>query len=495
MIADEAVRLAQIRLVGETSDQQEQSRQSRPPTRNGLATLWMRDFEPAVMLEVEISQPLPDTPGLTTELGKRYRRALALVRLHSQPIGLLELPLWEAGISPHQLALSIWEALGMQINAHLKADGLLPIHKLSSKGIQSGETPPCLEARQAFLANAPFVSVVIPTHDRPQQVVELVHSILASEYPADRYEVIVVDNAPSGPDTAQLIWQTFGEHPQVRYTRKKRAGSSYARNSGVELALGDIVVFADDDVLVDRYWLAEMARGFETSKDVGCVTGLIVPMELKTPAQEWFEQFGGFCKAGMTRRLFNLTDHRDTSPLFPYNVGSYGAGASMAFRRSVLRELKGFDPALGPATLTLGGEDIDAMLRMILSGRTLLYTPAAIARHCARREYHHLHKQIQGYGSGLAACLFKTAVSSPRQALDFMRKLPRGLLFAFNPWSSHHAGKKSGYPVKLTLLEIWGFLCGSSAYVLSRRRITQNVTLHGAATYPEPRAISVGEAG
>jgi GT2 family glycosyltransferase len=493
MVADEAVRLSQVHWAHETTDQREQSQRSRPLTPNGFAALWTKEFEPAVMLEVEISQPLPDTPGLTTESGKRYHRALALVRLHSQPIGLLELPLWEAGITPHQLALNIWEALGSQINAHLVADGLVPIHDLSPEGLQPEETPPCLEGRRAFLANAPFVSVVIPTHERPQQVVKLVHSILASEYPADRFEVIVVDNAPSGPDTAQLIWQIFGEHSQVRYTRKNRAGSSYARNTGIELAVGDIVVFADDDVLVDRYWLAEMARGFETSNEVGCVTGLIIPMELKTPAQQWFEQFGGFCKAGMARRLFSLTDHRDANPLFPYNVGSYGAGASMAFRRSVLRELKGFDLALGPATLTLGGEDIDAMLRMILSGRTLLYAPAAIVHHCARREYRQLHRQIQGYGSGLAACLFKTAISRPRQTLDFLRKLPRGLLFAFNPWSPHHAGKIGGYPMSLTLLEVWGFLCGSAAYLLSCRRITQNAMLYGAATYPELTAVSVSE--
>lgn len=494
MMEDEPVPRTQIRVMSEAPDQQEQPKKPEPPARSGLAALWTTEFEPAIMLEVEISQPLPDTPGRTMESGKRYRRALALIRLHSQPIGLLELPLWEAGMSPQQLALNIWEALGPQINAHLVDDGLSPIHEVSPEGLQARETPPCLEARHAFLANAPFVSVVIPTHDRPQQVVNLVHSILASEYPADRYEVIVVDNAPSSPDTAQLIRQTFSGRPQVRYTRVNRAGSSYARNCGVELALGDIVVFADDDVRVDRYWLAEMARGFDTPEDVGCVTGLIVPMEVETPAQQWFEQFGGFCKGGMARRLFNLTDHRDASPLYPYNVGIYGAGASMAFKRSILLELNGFDPTLGPATLTLGGEDIDLMLRMILRGRTLLYAPAAIVHHCARREYRQLHKQIQGYGSGLAACLFKAAVSHPRQTLDFMRKLPHGLLFAFNPWSTHHTGKQSGYPVALTLLEMWGFFYGPVAYLLSRRRIARNSTLHGMTAYTDPRAISVSEA-
>lgn len=491
---------AQVHVMSEAPDhpkqpdQTERQAQLSLPPRGGMRSLWTSEIEPAVLLEVEIGQPLPTTAGRTTAAGRRYHRALMLVRLHSQPIGLLDLPLWEAGMSAHQLALNIWEALGPRINEHLINDGLMPIRSLSPAGVPSRETPPCLEARQAFLARAPFVSVVIPTHDRAQQVVNLVQSILASEYPADQFEVIVVDNAPSGPDTAQSIAQAFGGNPQVRYTCERRAGSSRARNRGVELARGEIVAFADDDVRVDRHWLAEITRGFETSEDVGCVTSLIVPMELETPAQQWFEQFGGFCKSGMTRRLFNLTNHRDASPLYPFNVGIYGAGASMAFRRSALLRLHGFDPSLGPATLTRGGEDIDAMLRLILGGQTLLYAPAAIAHHCARRERQQLYQQIQGYGSGLAACLFKTAISSPGQLLDVVRKLPRGLAFAFSPWSTHHAGKHSDYPLTLTLVEARGFFYGPVAYILSRRRIAGNMAPFGALAYPDPRSVSVGEA-
>ena len=446
------------------------------------------------MLEVEISQPLPDTASRKLASGVNYRRALALVRLHTQPLGLIELPLWEAGLSAHQLALNIWEALGPQINAHLMEEGLPLIHTLSPDGLPYVETPSCLEARQKFLAKTPFVSVVIPTHNRPQQVVNLVRSVLASDYPPDCYEIIVVDNAPSTNDTARLISQNFGNCAQVRYVREDRPGSSNARNYGVELARGEIVAFADDDVVVDRHWLTELARGFDTSEDVACVTGLIVPMELETPAQHWFEQFGGFCKSGMTRRLFNLTDHRAENPLYPYTVGSYGAGASMAFRRSALRGIQGFDPALGPATRTLGGEDIDAMLRLILKGHTLLYAPSAIAHHCARREYTQLRRQMQGYGRGLTACLFKTVALHPKQLPDFIKKLPRGLLFAFHPGSERNAGKRSDYPRALSWIEMMGLLYGPLAYLLSRRRVARTAPLEAVEAYAEPLAVHAGKA-
>jgi hypothetical protein len=62
-----------------------------------------------------------------------------------------------------------------------------------------------------------------------------------------------------------------------------------AHNRGLTKARGEIVAFTDDDVVVDSLWLIELARAFEFADDVACVTGLILPMELETPAQFWLE--------------------------------------------------------------------------------------------------------------------------------------------------------------------------------------------------------------
>lgn len=447
------------------------------------------NFEPAAMLEVEISRPLPAETPVDPETNWEYRRAVVLVRLHAQPLGLIELTLGKAGLSAGQLARSIWEALGPAINAHLLEDGLSAATGLGPEGLPCAETPPCLVARQVFLANAPFVSVVVPTHDRPQQVAALVRSVLASDYPLPRYEIIVVDNAPSTSATARLFSQSFGECPQVRYVCEERPGSSNARNRGLAMAHGEIVVFADDDELVDRHWLTEMVRGFDAHGDIGCVTGLVISTESLAPAQGWFEQFGGYCKEGCTPRLFNLMDRRAEGPLYPYNVGILGAGGSMAFRRSILRAMGGFDPALGPATPTRGGEDIDAMLRVILEGHTLSYTPAAIARHPPHREYARLRTQMQSYGTGLTACLFKTILTKPRLLPDMIGKLPRGMLFALSSRSPHHAGKRADFPKELTWLELKGLLSGPLAYLRSRRRVARLAPTSAAGAYVEPEVI------
>ena len=57
------------------------------------------------------------------------------------------------------------------------------------------------------------------------------------------------------------------------------------------------MAFTDDDVTVDRHWLSSLAQVLLDDRDTACVTGLILPLELDTPAQLLFELFGGFKRA------------------------------------------------------------------------------------------------------------------------------------------------------------------------------------------------------
>jgi glycosyltransferase involved in cell wall biosynthesis len=120
-------------------------------------------------------------------------------------------------------------------------------------------------------------------------------ALLALDYP--RYEIIVVDNAPSTSATADFIRQTYRDVPQVRYVREDRPGLSWARNCGLMAARGEIVAFTDDDVVLDPYWLIELVKAFHVADDVMCVTGLVLPLELETPAQFLLEEFGGLARA------------------------------------------------------------------------------------------------------------------------------------------------------------------------------------------------------
>jgi len=297
--------------------------------------------------------------------------------------------------------------------------------------------------RDEVLRDAPFMSVLIPTRERPERLERCLRSILDSEYPRSRFEILVVDNRPETTDTFDLIERMRGEFPQLVYVREERSGSASARNAGLREAKSELVAFTDDDVVVDRHWLTEIARAFGAA-DVDCVSGLLIPMELETPAQVWFEQYGGFSR-GFARRLYDLDEHRLPTPLYPYTAGVFGTGNNMAFRRSVLREIGDFDPALGNGTPALGGVDSEVLLRTILKGHRIAYEPRAFVYHLHRRDYAGLHRQIYAYGAGLTAYMLKTLLANPRLVPSFAAKLPRGLFFALDPRSPKNSRKQVDY--------------------------------------------------
>jgi GT2 family glycosyltransferase len=228
------------------------------------------------------------------------------------------------------------------------------------------------------------------------------------------------------------------------------------------------VAFTDDDVVVDEYWLSALMRGFSAAPNVACVTGMIYPAEMETPPQEWIEQYWGLGK-GYTRRNFDRSVNRLKSPLYPYTAGSFGSGANMAFKTSVLRELGGFDPALGAGSLALGGDDLAAFFQIVANGYQLVYEPGAVVHHWHRRDYAGLRRQAYGYGAGLTAYLMKVLIDKPIRIFDFALRLPAGLIYAFSPRSPKNKRKQTNYPKELTNIERSGMLHGPWAYLRSRR--------------------------
>ncbi|MCB0180100.1 MAG: glycosyltransferase [Anaerolineae bacterium] len=311
----------------------------------------------------------------------------------------------------------------------------------------------------------PLISVVIATRDRPDSLAICLDTVLAQDYP--NFDVIVVDNAPATNATADLLRTHYS---QVRYLRENRPGLAAAHNCGLAAVTAPLVAFTDDDVRVDPNWLAAIARAFALASTVACVTGLIMPQALDTPAQRWLEAYGGFSK-GSTRRLFDLADYRPADPLFPYTAGRFGSGANMAFKTAILRSLGGFDPALGAGTLAMGGDDLAAFFEMVAAGYTLVYEPAAIVYHRHRSDYADLQRQIYGYGVGLSAFLTHCLLARPGRLLDVARKTPRGLVYLFGTRSPKNTRKAADYPAELTRLERRGFVAGPLAYLRSRRQV------------------------
>jgi O-antigen biosynthesis protein len=389
------------------------------------------------LVEVDLAEPLPGIPDGTAEWAR------VLVMLHEQPVGTVLVDLRHGAVGPVALREVVDRELGEVI------------------------LEPLLEAP----ADAPLVSVVVPTRNRPGQLAACVDSLLRLDYPA--VEVVVVDNAPADDATERMVKERFGNEPRVEYLREERPGASLARNKGMRAAHGDIVAFTDDDAVVCRRWLAALVSGFAGDARVMCVAGLTLPTELDTPAQVAFELYGGMT-CGFQRRVYDIFEHRADTLLYPYTAGVFGASNNVAFRRLPFLDRGGFDTALGPATPAFGAEDLDAFLSVILHGFRIVYEPRAVVWHEHRRDFPDLYWQVFTYSAGFTALLLKWALRDRRVALDLARRVPRLLPAAL--LAAHRGGSEAGcgdYPSQLRWLERLGYLYGPVAYVRSRR-----ATLH-----------------
>jgi O-antigen biosynthesis protein len=428
------------------------------------------DVEPIQIVEIELGQPLPALEAAKAPDGRPYRRAHVLVRLHGEPLGLVDVPLPpDTGLEPAELAKAVWPEVVGRARTHLEKDGLYAPELLSADGLDMTDEPACIRDRRTFLETAPRLSVLIPSRERPERLRRCIDSILSCEYPMDRVTLVIVDNAPETNANRRLV-DTYSEHADIRYMREDATGSASARNRGMQAVNTEIVAMTDDDVLVDRHWLTEVARSFAAFPEAAVVSGLLLPLELDTDAQLWFEQYGGFSR-GFDRRVFDLNAHwpRD-EPLYPWTAGLFGTGNNFSFRAAALREIGGFDPALGNGTPALGGVDSEVLLRTVLTGHTVVYEPGAIVHHAHRPDYDALRRQVYAYGAGLSAYYLKTLLANPSLAKDFARKVPVGLRFALSSGSSKNAGKTASYPRELTWLERRGILYGPLGYLRSRRK-------------------------
>jgi GT2 family glycosyltransferase len=447
-----------------------------PDTAERIPTDPQIDRRAAPSLVRVLSTELADRIRAVAADDTRHKAAQILVRLHGQPLGLLRVALPADGLTAEQYAAAIWEQLAEPINRHLEQDGLPQVATLPAEGL--GRNWRCA-VRRPLPATAPRVTVVVPTCGRPGILRRSLEALTSLDYP--NYEVVVVDNTPQLPATAEIVATYARMDHRVRYVAQPRRGVSHARNRGLAEAQGSIVAFVDDDVLVEREWLTVLVAGFVDDQVAG-VTGMVLASELETPSQLWIEQYGGFDK-GCARKRFERSGFETEEggeprhvaaaqrALYPYSPGIFGSGANMAFRTDVVRRLGGFDPLLGPGAATRSGEDIDLLLRAILAGGAIMYEPAAVVWHSHKRDTRALRQTIYAYGVGLSAVITKTLLSDAVARRELLRRLPGGVAYALNPHSAKNSHKTASYPRSLTVLELLGMASGPLHYAVVERGI------------------------
>ncbi len=390
---------------------------------------------------IDVCEPIVDL-DCTRACDPPYQAAWILVCRDGRPIGSIELPLGQARIPAEELERQLRARLGDALD-----------------GARPADTPQLARA-----------TVIVPTAmSRPEQLRRCVRGLTELDHPD--YEVVVVDNRPAGAEPVDL--------PGVRVVHEPRPGISAARNRGLEEATGEIVAFTDDDVEVDRRWLRALGERFAAAPELAAVTGLVVPAELETPAQIFFEQSGSGLDRGYRALTFERagrfqikrTDLQDGSERVHslYETGELGLGSNMAFRACMLRAAGGFDQALGTGTPARGGEDLAIMLALLADGHKLAYEPGAIVHHTHRATLAGLERQIHGYGLGFTAMLTAIALRDPRHVAGLACVVPRWLRSLRDPDSAKQANRTADFPRDLGRTELRGMLAGPVAYLRARR--------------------------
>jgi GT2 family glycosyltransferase len=393
-------------------------------------------FKPILTVDVELQEGVPDLPSCDPSSGQPYGGAHCLVRSAGRPVDLVQIPLAEKEDASAALE-TIFDQLpatSTNENEHIKYSGSQ-------------------------------VTVVIATRDRAKSLARCLDSLLSQSYPM--MDIVVVDNAPSSPETEKMIAEEYQDGGRIRYVREDRPGLARAHNTGLLYSTGDIIAFTDDDVVVDHQWVEAIAGNFGQSERIGCVTGLILPAELATRAQLWTEAHGGFGK-GFERLVFDLDENRTQSSLFPYTAGAFGSGANMAFSREAIVRVGGFDNALGAGTPARGGDDLASFVSVINAGFQLVYEPRAIVRHYHRRAESGIEGQAYGYGVGLGAYITKQVVDRPALLFQFATLLPTAMVHLFSDSSQKIQRLPDDYPRRLVWKERFGILMGVPGYLRSR---------------------------
>lgn len=390
---------------------------------------------PVWCTELELGAPLPEL--LLPPAAGGYRSARVLLRLHGEALGYASADLGAGPPRAADLVAGVREDVVARAREHLRREqqaAANPIPRQQGHGegpvtaadLAAGLPAPGVGC-PSRVDDGPSVTVAVCTRDRGEALRTCLERLRDLRY--RRLEVLVVDNAPSGDAAAgtsarEVFDACVGGDARFRYTLEPRPGLSWARNHALAEATGELLAYTDDDVEVDPLWVDGLVRGFAGGPGVGCVTGLVVTAAIDGPAEAYFDgraSWGDSC----VPRVFSLAvDGHDR--LFPYSPGVFGTGANVAFRTELLRRLGGFDVALGAGTVAAGGEDLDAFVRVVNAGYSLVYSPAALVRHHHRSDLDGLGRQMFAYGAGLTAFLAKHLLD-PRTRVGVVRRIPAGL--------------------------------------------------------------------
>jgi glycosyltransferase involved in cell wall biosynthesis len=222
-------------------------------------------------------------------------------------------------------------------------------------------------------AAKPRVSVIVPTYREPHKVSVLLRSLREQSYPADLFEVFLVDNSPQGDEVSMFA------SDRVKVLHEPQPGSYAARNWGISQSSSEVIAFTDSDCIPHPEWISEAVNVLMAGADR--VAGRI----------ELFHWSLSPTVSDDLQKCFAFDVEHDLQERNQVATANF-----VVWRHSFMR-VGLFNPEM------LSGGDVEWGLRAKEVGLTTVFSPKAIVFHPSRSHIRDLLRHRKRISGGIAA--------------------------------------------------------------------------------------------
>jgi GT2 family glycosyltransferase len=238
------------------------------------------------------------------------------------------------------------------------------------------------------MSDRPSFSIVVPTFHRPDALHDTLAGLLALDYEPSRYEVVVIDDG-SDDVTAEVVNRFRGRGVELTLEAQHQQGAASARNRGARLSCGELLLFCDDDMIVEPSHL-KLHAAAHREHETAVVSGMweFAPAIESVLRRTAFGRYRIELERHYQRGVGGEPLDDDSGCLKMPLVGA----ANLTLKRDLFWEIGGFDEEFPVA----GAEDQDFSLRARSGGALLLLDTnircfqndnrLTLAAYCAREE-------------------------------------------------------------------------------------------------------------
>lgn len=305
------------------------------------------------------------------------------------------------------------------------------------------------------------ISVLIATRNRCKQFAVCIDSVIKSLF--RNFEIIIVDQSDDD-DTKTYVSSL--RSPKIKYFKLSSKGKSMSLNYGIRKAVGSLIVFTDDDCIVDCKWLQNIHQKFNKYPDIHGLFGCTYP---HLPGKHLRQ----VCAATYVPVKFILHKIDDISDISREMIPGIGLGNNMCIKKKIFSKIGYFKEWLGPGAIGQNGEESEYIFRMLANKLVLATDPEIVVFHnrwINGREARILESQYtHGFVSFASYYLLQKDFSKQAELLITSR-LKERLVPAFKSWrrSFRSIYHESSLLLSELISVVGGCIVGLYMYIIRR---------------------------